>query len=62
MHIRIFEGPVTKSGLRNRLIILIFIAHPLAIDLELINTDSTSQTNKAILGWKKSSVAWGVDV
>ena len=33
-----------------------------AYPAELINADSTSQTNKAITGWKKSSVAWGAGV
>ena len=33
-----------------------------AYPAELINADSTSQTNKAITGWKKSSVAWGIGV
>ena len=30
--------------------------------MELINADSTSQRNKTIAGWKKSSAAWGVGV
>ena len=33
-----------------------------AYPAELINADSTSQRNKAIAGWKKSSVAWGIGV
>ena len=55
------EGPAAKSGLRNPPIENGFIGLSCR---ELANADSTiaSQRNKAIAGWKKSSVAWGVGV
>ena len=56
----LIEGPATKSGLRNPPIENIVMGR--AYPAELINADSTSQTNKAIAGWKKGSVAWGIGV